>query len=77
MGDHRHMIAVYILASGRNGTLYVGVTSNLNGRVWSHKQGVNDGFAKRYGCARLVWYELHPDMTSAIQREKSLKRYLR
>ena len=77
MPDHRIMIAVYILASGRNGTLYVGVTSNLNARLWEHKQGALDGFSKRYGCKRLVWYELHADRPSAIRREKNIKRYLR
>ena len=64
--------AVYIMASGRNGTLYTGVTSNLVKRVWQHKEGTG-GFTKRYKCKMLVWYELHGDMESAIRREKQLK----
>jgi putative endonuclease len=77
MVGHNSAIAVYIMASGRNGTLYVGVTSELDRRVASHKTGALDGFSKRYGCTRLVWYEPHADMRAAIQREKSLKRWLR
>lgn len=77
MGQRYRFIAVYILASHRNGTLYVGVTSDLDLRVAQHKQGVFEGFAKTYGCKMLVWYEQHPTMDTAIQREKSLKRYLR
>jgi putative endonuclease len=68
---------VYILASRRNGTLYVGVSSNLVQRVWQHKQGVADGFTKRYGVKRLVWYEQHDDAESAITREKQLKKWNR
>ena len=64
---------VYMLASQRNGTLYVGVTSNLAGRVWQHKNDVVEGFTKRYGVHRLVWYERHDSMQSAILREKQLK----
>jgi len=64
---------VYILASQRNGTLYVGVTSNLAGRVWQHKNGVVEGFTRRYGVHDLVWYEVHDTMESAIGREKQLK----
>ena len=70
-------IAVYITASGRNGTLYIGVTSDLDRRIANHKAGVFAGFSKKYGCTRLVWYEAHADMRAAIQREKSLKRWLR
>jgi putative endonuclease len=65
--------AVYILASRRNGTLYIGVTSNLPQRVWQHRTGVVRGFTKRYGCKTLVWYELHSTMPDAIAREKQLK----
>ena len=65
--------AVYIMASKRNGTIYVGVTSNLIQRVWQHREGVADGFTKRYGCKSLVWYELHSTMEYAILREKQLK----
>ena len=68
---------VYILASKRNGTLYVGVTSDLQGRISEHQQGLTPGFATKYGCKTLVWYERHDGIESAIQREKSLKRYLR
>ena len=65
--------AVYIVASRRNGTLYVGVTSDLSRRVWQHREGVIDGFTSRHGCKRLVWYELHATMESAIRREKQIK----
>lgn len=69
--------AVYILASGRNGTLYIGVTSNLAKRVWEHKEDLVDGFTKRYGVHQLVWYEVHENVESAIQREKRLKEWKR
>jgi putative endonuclease len=65
------------LASKRNGTLYVGVTSDLVKRVWEHKNNMVEGFTKRYGVHRLVWYELHECMESAIQREKHLKEWKR
>lgn len=65
--------AVYVLVSKRNGTLYIGVTSDLRKRVWEHKNDVVDGFTKRYGVHRLVYYELHEDMVSAIGREKQMK----
>ena len=65
---------VYILASKKNGTLYVGVTSNLTVRVWQHKHEVVEGFTQRYGIHNLVWYEVHPNMQSAIMREKQLKK---
>ena len=68
---------VYILASQRNGTLYVGVTSNLVRRVWEHKNDLVDGFTKRCGVHTLVWYEVHPTMDSAITREKRLKEWKR
>jgi putative endonuclease len=70
-------IAVYIMASARNGTLYTGVTSALVGRVQQHKLGTFDGFCKKYGCKALVWYEDHPTMPEAIRREKQIKRWLR
>jgi putative endonuclease len=69
--------AVYILASGRNGTLYIGVTSNLTQRVWQHREGLADGFTKQYGVKMLVWYEQHATMESAISREKAMKKWLR
>ena len=65
--------AVYIIASKRNGTLYTGVTSNLPGRAWQHRNGAADGFTKRYGCKLLVWYQLAEAMESAIWREKQIK----
>jgi putative endonuclease len=64
---------VYILASRRNGTLYIGVTSDLSKRVWDHKSGSVKGFTKRYKVHTLVWYEPHPTMESAIRREKAIK----
>ncbi|MEE4601033.1 MAG: GIY-YIG nuclease family protein [Desulfobacteraceae bacterium] len=69
--------AVYILASKRNGTLYIGVTSNLVKRIWEHKNNMVEGFTKRYTVHRLVWYELHDSMESALTREKRLKNWKR
>ena len=69
--------AVYILASKRNGTLYIGVTSDLAKRVWQHRNDAVDGFTKRYSVHQLVWYELHETMESAIEREKTLKNWKR
>ena len=69
--------AVYILASKRNGTLYIGVTSNLVKRVWEHKNNLVAGFTRRYGIHQLVWYEIHETMESAITREKRLKDWKR
>jgi putative endonuclease len=68
---------VYILASRRNGTLYIGVTSQLVQRVWQHKEGLADGFTKRYGLKTLVWYEQHDTAESAIGREKQIKKWER
>lgn len=65
--------AVYIVANRRNGTLYIGVTSDLVQRVWQHRESVVPGFASRYGCRMLVWYELHDEMSVAIAREKQIK----
>jgi len=69
--------AVYIMASKRNGTLYVGVTSDLTRRVWEHKQGITGGFTEKYRVHHLVHYELFEDMSSAIVREKQLKKWRR
>jgi len=69
--------AVYMLASKRNGTLYIGVTSNLVKRVWEHKNDMVEGFTKRYIVLRLVWFELHETMESAIKREKNMKEWKR
>jgi putative endonuclease len=68
---------VYILASRRNGTLYIGVASDLRKRVWEHRNNLVEGFTKRYGVHRLVHYEMHGDMLSAIAREKQLKKWRR
>jgi len=69
--------AVYIVASNRNGTLYIGVTSDLLERTWQHREHVVDGFTKTYGVTMLVWFELHGTMHSAITREKQLKKWNR
>ena len=69
--------AVYILSSKRNGTIYVGVTSDLLKRVWEHRNNLAEGFTKRYGVHQLVWYELHGSLESAIKREKRLKDWKR
>jgi putative endonuclease len=69
--------AVYLLASGRNGTLYIGVTSHLLARISQHREHVADGFTHRHGVDQLVWYEFHESMESAIRREKQLKKWRR
>ena len=68
---------IYILASKRNGTLYTGVTSDLVKRVYEHKNGLADGFTKKYGAHHLVYFELHEDMHAAISREKQIKKWNR
>jgi len=68
---------VYLLANKRNGTLYIGVTSDLIKRVWEHKNNVIAGFTKTYSVHRLVYFELHADMYSAITREKKIKKWSR
>jgi putative endonuclease len=67
----------YILASQRNGTLYIGITSDLIKRVWQHKEKFADGFTKKYNVNRLVYFEQFRDPESAIRREKRLKKYTR
>ena len=67
------LIAVYIVASQRNGTLYTGVTSDLLTRGLDHREGRVDGFAKKYGCKTLVWFEQYYDINDAIKREKQIK----
>lgn len=69
--------AVYVLASRRNGTLYVGVTSDLVRRVWEHKQDLVEGFTRRYGVHTLVYFEAHASMYAAIVREKQIKKWNR
>ncbi|SDX63312.1 putative endonuclease [Lysobacter enzymogenes] len=69
--------AVYLLASAKRGTLYIGVSSNLIQRIWQHREHLNEGFTERYDVTRLVWYELHETMESAIAHEKRLKKWKR
>lgn len=69
--------AVYIVANKRNGTVYIRVTSDLQKRIWEHKNDLLDGFTKQYRVHRLLYYELHADMLSAITREKQLKKWNR
>jgi putative endonuclease len=64
---------VYMMASKRNGTIYVGVTSNLPKRAFEHREGLVKGFTKKYNCKMLVWYELHDTIFEAIAREKQIK----
>ncbi|MFN3584911.1 GIY-YIG nuclease family protein [Phenylobacterium sp.] len=71
------MNAVYMMASGQHGTLYIGVTSDLLNRVAQHRDGTLGGFTKRYSVKRLVWFELHDSIVTAIRREKALKKYRR
>ncbi|MES0384633.1 MAG: GIY-YIG nuclease family protein [Hyphomicrobium sp.] len=68
---------VYILASKPNGVLYIGVTSGLNGRMGKHDQGIIEGFTRRYGIKKLVYYEFHENMNDAIRREKQMKEWRR
>ncbi|MFT3811518.1 MAG: GIY-YIG nuclease family protein [Micropepsaceae bacterium] len=68
---------VYIMTNRPHGTLYAGVTNDVGRRVWEHKEGVGAGFTKRYGLNRLVWYEVHDDVTLAIAREKAIKTWRR
>jgi len=76
-GGSGRVNAVYIMASRKHGTLYIGVTSELLQRVAQHRAGEIEGFTKRYGVKRLVWFEPHDSIVEAIQRETSLKRYRR
>jgi putative endonuclease len=71
------IIAVYMMASRRHGTLYIGVTGNLLRRAYEHREGLIPGFTKDYGCKRLVWCQPHELMTYAIRREKTLKHWPR
>ena len=68
---------VYIMASGRNGTLYIGVTSDLPKRVWEHRRGAIPGFTRKYGCKMLVWFEVHDDIEQARLRELQIKKWKR
>ena len=69
--------AVYMMVGSERGTLYIGVTGNRRLRVWEHRDGVVDGFTKHYCVKQLVWFEYHADFTSAIAREKQLKKWNR
>lgn len=69
--------AVYILASNRNGTLYTGVTSDLVRRIFEHRNGLAEGFTRRHGVHRLVYFEMHESMRAAIVREKQIKKWNR
>ena len=77
MNQRRPFIAVYIVASGRNGTLYTGSTSDLPARVWQHKTHNFEGFSAHHDCTQLVWYEPHETMLTAIRRERRIKKWLR
>ena len=68
---------VYILASKKNGTLYIGVTNDLVRRIYEHKHGLIDGFTKRHSVKMLVYYEIANDITEAIKREKAMKKWYR
>ena len=68
---------LYIMASRKNGTLYIGVTNDLVRRVWQHKNDVHEGFTQKYGVHRLVWYEATTDIKGAIIREKQMKKWKR
>ncbi len=68
---------IYIITNKRNGTLYTGVTSNLEARIWEHRTGFRPGFARKHGCKQLVWFETHGDIMEAIAREKRIKRWRR
>jgi len=68
---------VYIFASRKNGTLYIGVTNDLVKRIWEHRSDLVEGFTQKYGVHRLVWFESTPDVTAAIEREKRIKKWRR
>jgi putative endonuclease len=75
--DPDRIIAVYILANRRNGTIYTGVTGDLARRIYEHREGLTPGFTLTYGCKKLVWYERHELVTGAIRHEKRIKKYPR
>ena len=68
---------VYIMASGRNGTLYIGVTSDLPKRAWEHRNGLVSGFTRLHGCRLLVWYAAYDDLQQARERELQMKKWKR
>ncbi len=69
--------AVYILSNKKNGTLYIGITSNLLKRIYEHKNSFVEGFTSKYNLTKLVYFEMHNDITEAIRREKQLKKWYR
>ena len=69
--------SVYIITNRPDGILYTGVTSNLAGRIWEHREGIDQGFSKKYGLKRLVWHEEFETIEAAIQREKTIKHWPR
>lgn len=71
------IIACYIVTNRKHGTLYVGATSDLSRRAFEHREAIIPGFSKTYGCTRLVWWEEHELMTTALQREKAIKHWVR
>ena len=75
MNNIKNQYYVYILASKKNGTLYIGVTSDLVKRAYEHKNNIIDGFTKKYNIHKLVYYEISDDIESAIRREKQLKKW--
>jgi putative endonuclease len=74
---YANMFYVYILASRRNGTIYVGSTDSLARRLWEHREGIRQGFTKTYGVKQLVWYEEHGSRESAFRRERRIKEWRR
>ncbi len=68
---------IYILTNPVNSVLYVGMSTDIAGRIWTHKEKIVDGFAKKYNCTKLVYYEAAPDKLSALEREKQIKKYSR
>ncbi len=75
--NHRMQYFVYLMASGKNGTLYVGVTNDLIRRVYEHRNGLVAGFTSRYAIHQLVWFESTPSIDSAIHKEKQIKNWKR
>jgi putative endonuclease len=77
MHDQDRIVAVYIMASRRNGTIYTGMTADLMARIWQHRNGVTKGFTHEHGCKTLVWYETCDSIVAAICREKQIKKWRR
>jgi putative endonuclease len=73
----RHGGFVYVMSNRPGGVLYVGVTADLARRAWEHREGVFEGFTKRYALKRLFWFEVHDDIRTAIRREKNIKHWSR